>query len=377
MFAISYSDYDDVYRKCGNISTNDVTTAVITAMIVEADAYIERRIGKTWATSSTQTDYFDTQDNDYQRSWMDEGGIVTGSKPFFDSRPQFSLKNRPVNSVTDVWLLERDSSLNNVFVYDSSAGTYTDNTTEANSVGGTPFNAFASTVAIGDILYVGNQYRFLAVTINLVTDGVGGVLVWEYYNGSSWTTLSVTEGTSDADDLNAGGEMTWSLPRDWDSNSVDGSENYWVRLRVATAHSTTPTVRNVFMDNDTVIYKEIAPYNYTWDREGRLILRDDSVSADMRRLRVNYYAGRDAGSTFPNSNEERSVQELSATLAGINVMVYLMGGSYDDATSYSVGDIQISKGEPWTNLRATIVHLERRREELFNNLGVDVAFFAT
>ncbi|MCY4109723.1 MAG: hypothetical protein OXG11_11920 [Chloroflexi bacterium] len=67
---------------------------------------------------------------------------------------------------------------------------------------------------------------------------------WEYWNGSSWTDLDVTDGTRMRDDdgnLLDGtwvqdGLVSWSIPDDWAQNSVNSVSRYWVRFRALNRH---------------------------------------------------------------------------------------------------------------------------------------------
>ena len=123
-------------------------------------------------------------------------------------------------------------------------------------------------------------------------------------------------------------------------------------------------------DPDTVIRKIIARSSYTHGyKDGRLILRRDTLSADMRHLRIDYTAG--------ESSVPATVAELSATIAGIACLARMIGGSFDDMASYAMGEVQVGKGEPYPNLRAAIRELEMKRDKLWAHLGSGVKFYAT
>ena len=63
------------------------------------------------------------------------------------------------------------------------------------------------------------------------------------------------------------------------------------------------------------------------------------------------------------------VRELSATIAAIRCFVNLTGGSYDEPTSWILGPESVGVGEPYMNMRAAVVELEKKREYLFKALG--------
>jgi len=118
---------------------------------------------------------------------------------------------------------------------------FTDNTTEARLDGGTQFKLFP-TPASGDRTYIGMTNKFSQVTINLNTLGVGGTIVWEYWNGSAWTTLTVSDGTSG---LTASGTLTWTAPSDWATKAVNSVTQYWVRVRASANPTTNPQAASI------------------------------------------------------------------------------------------------------------------------------------
>ena len=353
---------------CG-ITSSDISTSIVDNFITYADTYIEERLKKTWDTPSSKTDYFDVLENKYNMEWEDEGGIITGKKPFFESRHTFKLTWSPVTKIDKVWILAKGHKIDKVFSYDASEGTYTDNTDEANSVGEDLFYAFAQTTSAGDYLYIGCQYKFLSVFINLSTNGAGGTCAWEYYNGSSWTSLSVNADTTNADNLGASGKVYWDRPSDWEETSVNGYSYYWIRIKAEGTWTTSPKIENIYFGQDDVIQQELNPYEYNWYSSGTVILRESELESEARYIRVDYYAGASSVPTLVN--------QLSTVLASMSCMIYMMGGSFDDATSYNLGSLQVSKGEPYTNLRATLYELEKRRDELFKKLGLNVVIVTT
>lgn len=87
-----------------------------------------------------------------------------------------------------------------VFIYDDSAGTYTDETTDATNIVTSDFYLFPSTVGAGDKLIFCSQTKPTSFTITIGTAGAGTfVVVPQYWDGSSWQDLdySVEFGTFD------------------------------------------------------------------------------------------------------------------------------------------------------------------------------------
>jgi hypothetical protein len=129
--------------------------------------------------------------------------------------------------------------VNKVYSYNGSA--YTDNTTEARLNGGTAFTMFPDNDT-NDVFYIGMQNTFTQATFDLATLGSSATRAWEYWNGSAWTTLTVTDGTSG---FTADGTVTWTAPGSWATTSVNSVTLYWVRITQSVAPSTNPTVNSV------------------------------------------------------------------------------------------------------------------------------------
>ena len=121
---------------------------------------------------------------------------------------------------------------------------FNDNTTEArtNISGQTAFTLFP-TPATSDRTYVGHSSKFTSLTFGLAVNGSAATYVWEYWNGTTWSTLTVTDGTSG---FTTSGTVTWTSPIDWATTSVNAVTEYWVRVRfTGTAPTTNPTVNYI------------------------------------------------------------------------------------------------------------------------------------
>lgn len=66
------------------------------------------------------------------------------------------------------------------------------------------------------------------------------------------------------------------------------------------------------------------------------------------------------------------IQQLTAIFTAIRIFVNMTGGSFDDVTSYSMGGVSYSLGEPYMNMKETIKMLEREKERLMKEAGMDV-----
>lgn len=120
------------------------------------------------------------------------------------------------------------------FQNDNNAA-WSDETSEANTTAGDEVQPFPGTpVANEDSFDVGHRLRFCGIKVTIGTQVATDVTVTaQYYNGSSWATL--TTGLDEVDDLDqAVGtyQMTWDPPEDWTPVAVNSVTCYWVRLAV-------------------------------------------------------------------------------------------------------------------------------------------------
>jgi len=123
-----------------------------------------------------------------------------------------------------------------------SGGSFLDRTTEARLEGGTAFTMF-QTPGTSDEFYMGMPNVFDRAKFDVATAGTtDGTYVWEYWNGASWATLSVTDGTTE---FSLDGTVTWTIPGSWATTSVNSVTQYWVRVRMTGVPSTNPTVNFV------------------------------------------------------------------------------------------------------------------------------------
>lgn len=166
---------------------------------------------------------------------------------------------------------EGDSNVNgmHVFAFDGSA-TWADNTTAAKSSSGSTFTLL-NAVTSGAIAYFGCETRkFYGLKIDSTLAGSkgGGDGVWEYWNGSAWTAFSTM--TSDAESpFTSYADQTWfrlngeqirfdtAIGAAWVTTTVNSQNAFWVRWRVTSAVTTSPTLERVKLHtNRTEINKQ-------------------------------------------------------------------------------------------------------------------------
>jgi hypothetical protein len=127
-----------------------------------------------------------------------------------------------------------------VFGYTASA--YSDKTDASQDTTADDINlATVFATANSDVLYIGSTQPFRGVFFRLL-DTVGtaaSVMSVAYWNGN-WENLLISDGTIQVagKTLSAGGSVTWLLPMDWATRSVNSSDPYyWAKVTV----SATPT----------------------------------------------------------------------------------------------------------------------------------------
>lgn len=114
-----------------------------------------------------------------------------------------------------------------------NAGAFTDETTDINDVG-TADVTITNTVA--NAWYFGYDYKFNHMVLQISTASAGGTIVWEYWNGSAWTTLTM------AGVLTATGwaKFSWTTPASMAATTVNSVSKFYVRMRISVVFTTAP-----------------------------------------------------------------------------------------------------------------------------------------
>jgi len=151
-----------------------------------------------------------------------------GVSPFTSS--DFDTDPTAINSADRIY--------DQVWTYISSS--YADETTDAG-------NQTSADVAMpsvtDDIIYFGMTEKFRAVSWWLSTYGSSGIVAWEYYNGASWTSLTLVKYSNRYFTVSTRGTVYFDSPSDWAQIQVNTDASpgfYYVRARVTADYSTTP-----------------------------------------------------------------------------------------------------------------------------------------
>jgi hypothetical protein len=140
-----------------------------------------------------------------------------------------------------VWQVD-DTPTDNVFV---------DQTSAANDDTDADFTPFPTTEANSDYVAFGLTEKFAQISFDYAngTAGVGGVVAWEYWDGSAWTALGgVTDNTTSFTVAAADGlSVTWTVPTDWAERTINSSASlYFVRAKITSTYSTNPILDQAF-----------------------------------------------------------------------------------------------------------------------------------
>ena len=143
-------------------------------------------------------------------------------------------------------------------------GDYTNDTTDAASTSSADTQMVGE---VGDIAYFGKSEKFDAVEWALSTSGVGGKVVWEYWNGSTWAAVTDFMRVSN-NHFTGHGYITFIPNTDWETTNVndESTSYYYVRARTFTAYSTPPIGLQMADIPGPIIDVSFLPFNLSGNR---------------------------------------------------------------------------------------------------------------
>ncbi len=125
---------------------------------------------------------------------------------------------------------------------DTTGGSFTSELTDWSDAGADDATMFDGDPEVNDANYFGFDTPTRILRLNIGTAGVGTwTITWEYYNGA-WTALSnVADGTTGFT-VAGTNAVSYDMPTDWTTTSIDGDTSYWIRGRISafTSSSTDP-----------------------------------------------------------------------------------------------------------------------------------------
>jgi len=334
--------------------SDDFNDDDIEDMLDSASDEVDLLTGRRWTTATAVTEYLDGKKT---------STYPTTDEPFmedWDAYDYMVLRYWPITKINFVYFLNAPEAIGKFYNYDDNLATYTNKTTEINSSTEAPFTLFAAVPVADDIIYIGSSSRFLGLQTNLTTVGTGSpVLDWEYYTASGWSDLTESEIDASSSTFKASGKFVWSYPYGWVETSVNGYSAYWVRAKVTTGYTIAPIIATMaIVDPLNTI---IEPRDYNFKINGELTLYSNLVPNGKQNIRIDYNYGYATTPTY--------IVDLTTYIAAVKAFVRLSGGSYDDATSYTLGSKTVSIGEAWVNIREVIAQFEKKIEDIFNKIG--------
>lgn len=157
---------------------------------------------------------------------------------------------------TSTFYVKPTENFGNAYYFNGS--TYTNVGPESRTTFGTAVTILADT---DDFLYMGVTTTVgfpSSIYFELSTTAVGAVIKLEYWNGTGWTELSITDGTSN---LTQSGIISFTRPTDYATTTVNGiAGRYWLRLSTTNDPSTDPKAYNIIPEGG--VYRAYILSNY-------------------------------------------------------------------------------------------------------------------
>lgn len=97
----------------------------------------------------------------------------------------------------------------------------------------------------------------------------------------------------------------------------------------------------------------------------------DSTNIVLDQLVLSH----ESGSTIVKLEVEHIFTELMNTVCAIACVARIIGQSYTDIVGYTLGEMHVQKGEPYTQWRETANQLIRQRDEIMSKISIRPAVF--
>lgn len=149
-----------------------------------------------------------------------------------------------------------------------------------------------STTNQAEYLFLGGETKYTGINSSLATLGSGSspAVDWEYWNGTTWSALTVTDTTSGANDFTASGNFYFSAPSDWATYSHSASpELYYVRAHLESGSLTTSPVEDTIR-TDAVTFQYL----------GNVTTAAQSLSLPLENPSISFTVNAVPGSTATN-----------------------------------------------------------------------------
>ena len=137
-------------------------------------------------------------------------------------------------------------------------GTLTDETVNSNTGGVSDrMNLLPAVPVINqDSFYIGHPDQFTQMRIEMAQVGTGGfTITWEYWNGTSWASLSGVVDDTNSFSVSGDNVISWTLPGDWDTNTFNSQGPYYYIRGRLTAGTVTQVPLGEIVTLDVTRYE--------------------------------------------------------------------------------------------------------------------------
>ena len=177
--------------------------------------------------------------------YMSNGNLVWWNHLYNTDGNPPNLSNCLYRAIYELWESLRyssnatnttNTSITKAFL--DNGGVFTDYTNDFNDSGVNDCPLMPSNEQVNDAFYFGSANKFNGLNLNIGTAGIGNTIVWEYWDGSAWSSLTTTDSTNG---FTVAGTNTviFTPQEDWSKCFVNSSEQFWIRSRVSAAAYTT------------------------------------------------------------------------------------------------------------------------------------------
>jgi len=179
-------------------------------------------------------------------------------------------------------------------------------------------------------------YFTIKIDSDVISDFITEADAWvDEYTGQKWETTTATSEKYDGNDT--------------DTLFLRSDHNPIISLTALTIGTTSITTS----------------YVYVYGDEGKLVLGDSAeesvfLDTDPQYITVSY--------TYGTATTPGRIKGLARTIAAIKGLIAVMGGTYDDVTSWTARDMAANVGEPWVNLARTAEKLEKQANAMLKNI---------
>ena len=184
--------------------------------------------------------------------------VPLGTKPDLNNTTgtgNFVFNNASTDTLIDLeklYIIGTTTSGNLAAGIQDDGGSFTDDTTDLNDVGGGgDVDVFPSGgEAVDDAFYFGMEELWNYLVVDISTQGVSSsaATTWEYYDGTTWSSLTMTDDSDSGNGAFTDGTgryvISWVIPSDWTQTTVTNqpatlNKVYYVRVRISAANYTT------------------------------------------------------------------------------------------------------------------------------------------